>query len=205
MKISLLLNRYGVWGAIRLFRDVLYTKIFYKNTRIVRLPIYIRGKREIDFGEKLTVGVGLRLDAFGYTNNMKNKKLISFGKGVQINDYVHIAAIDKVEIGDNVLIASKVFITDHNHGSYTKSPIDTPNSIPSERQLFSSPVIIKENVWIGEGVCILPGVEIGEGAIIGTMSVVTKNIPPNTIAVGSPAKAIKEFNFEKGIWEQIRK
>lgn len=64
-------------------------------------------------------------------------------------------------------------------------------------------MLIKKNVWIGEFVSILPGVTIGEGSIIGSMSVVNKDIPAHCIAVGSPAKVIKKFNLETNLWEKV--
>ncbi|MBL4677498.1 MAG: hypothetical protein JKY70_15040 [Mucilaginibacter sp.] len=65
----------------------------------------------------------------------------------------------------------------------------------------TKPVIIEDNVWIGETVSVLPGVTIGKGSIIGASAVVTKNIPPYSIAVGNPAKVIKTYNFESNSWE----
>ncbi|MBR1639808.1 MAG: hypothetical protein IJ688_10530 [Treponema sp.] len=131
-------------------------------------------------------------------------KALSFGENVQINDYVHIAALEKVKIGDNVLIASKVFISDLNHGSYNGDAEDSnPNEIAKNRKLFSAPVEICNNVWIGELCSILPGVTIGANSIIGANSVVTKDIPPNSIAVGNPAKVIKQYNFSAKKWEKI--
>ena len=108
--------------------------------------------------------------------------VLKFGNNVQINDYVHIGAVENITIGNNVLIASKVFITDHNHGCYNGEIQDTPDSIVMKRKIYSNPVFIEDNVWLGEFVCILPGVKIGKNSIIGSMSVVTKNIPENSIA-----------------------
>ncbi len=76
-------------GLFRLGRDVLYTKIFFRKSRLIRLPVYIRGERFIDFGDQLTTGVALRIDAFPYDKG--KEKLIKIGDRVQINDYVHIA------------------------------------------------------------------------------------------------------------------
>jgi lipopolysaccharide O-acetyltransferase len=143
--------------------------------------------------------VGCRIEAHP-PDNYKDLCII-FGENVEINDYVHIAAHKRIEIGNNVLIAGKIFITDLNHGSYGKNDIhDSPEILPNDRQLSAEPVIIEDNVWIGEFVSILPGVRIGKGSIIGTMSVVSKSIPEYCIAAGSPAKIIKRYDFNLGKW-----
>jgi len=193
------LKNYGLFGLIELFINLLYTKLFYRKSRLIRKPFYIRGSKNINLGNQLTTGINCRIDAFTQTGN----KIINIGNNVQINDNVHIGAINNIKIGNNVLIASKVFISDHNHGSYTGAIQDTPNSSPIERKLRSKPIVIADNVWIGEFVSILQGVHIGEGSIIGTMSVVTKDIPAYSIAVGSPAKVIKKYSFDKKTWEKI--
>ncbi len=198
-----LLSTYGFWGFLRLLKDLILTrmraKIFWKSkVRIIRRPVYIRGQRHISLGNGFTSGVGLRLDAFP----IHGKICLEIGDNVQINDYVHIGAINAVKIGNNVLIASKVFISDHNHGFYGNNDRhDSPLTIPKDRELSYSSVTIEDNVWLGEFVSVLPGVTIGKGSIIGTMSVVTKSIPPNSIAIGSPARVIKTFNFESAKWE----
>ena len=176
------------------------TKFSISSARLVRLPCDIRGKKGIDFGHGLTTGYGCRLESFSEDGN----KTLSFGNNVQINDYVHINALKSVRIGDNVLIASKVFITDLAHGSYSGDENDSfPNTIVKDRPLSSKSVVIGDNVWIGELCSVLPGVTIGENSIIGSNSVVTKSIPANSIAVGNPAKVIKKYNFETKRWERV--
>lgn len=193
---------YGFWGGIRLLISLIYTKIYFRKARLIRLPFDIRNRRHIYIGEKFVSGFGCRIEAFPV--NSSNKHCIHIGNNVQINDYVHITACENVKIGNNVLLASKIFISDLNHGNYSiGDEHDNPNSIPINRKLFSNPVIIEDNVWIGESVSVLGGVTIGYGSIIGCNSVVTKNIPPNSIAVGNPAMAIKKFNFETKKWEKV--
>lgn len=195
-----MIKQYGVLGLVRLALDYLHTIIFYPAARIVRRPAYVRGKSLIRFGKRFTTGVGIRLDVF----SNKKTPCIIFGDNVELNDYVHIAAVNSVVIGNNVLIASKVFISDHNHGFYgTNGLHDSPLSIPKDRELSYSSVTIEDNVWLGEFVAVLPGVTIGKGSIIGTMSVVTKNIPPNSIAIGSPARVVKTYNFDTAKWESV--
>ena len=146
----------------------------------------------------MTTGVGCRLEAYSST-----KKTLKFGKNVQINDYVHITAMSKVIIGDNVLMASKIYISDCTHGFYGGSENDSsPNEIPTSRSYEVKHVVIENNVWLGEFVSVLPGVTIGEGSIIGANSVVNKSIPPNCIAVGSPARIVKRYNFETKKWQR---
>ena len=197
-----LYERYGVLGSFRLLGDKLATRISFPQARLVRRPFYVRGKRWIQIDGGFTTGPGLRLDAFPTSSG--GKVVLRIGRDVQVNDYVHIAAIESVSIGNRVLIASKVFISDHNHGSFKgEGPHESPLVPPQERVLASAPVVISDDVWIGESVAVLPGVSIGRGAIIGAMSVVTRNIPEYCIAVGSPARVVKRYNFETSAWERV--
>ena len=185
--------RYSLFQSIYLAFCLAYTKIFFSKSRLLRLPIDIRRRRCIDFGTGLTTGSNCRIEA----HQDSKKKVLFFGADIQINDFVHIAAKEAVILGDNVLIASKVFISDINHGSYKGDENDSsPLEIPRLREESSDPVVIGDNVWIGESVMILPGVEIGRGSIIGAGAVVTKNIPEFSIAVGNPARVIKTFSAD---------
>ncbi|WP_017494976.1 DapH/DapD/GlmU-related protein [Flavobacterium sp. WG21] len=192
---------YGFLGFFRLIRDKIFTILFFPKARIVRLPVYIRGKSGIIGGKNLTTGINLRIDII---NSKEKKSFLSIGNNVQINDYVHIGVSNGVTIGDNTLIASKVFISDHNHGNYSGENQSSPYEKPISRILESKEVKIGKNVWIGEFVSILPGVTVGDGAIIGAMSVVTKDVPSNSIVVGSPAKVIKVYNEKEKKWESIK-
>lgn len=199
-KKMMLHRRYGFFGGVRLVRDLLLTKVFFRDSRLIRLPVYVRGGAHIDLGSGLTTGVGLRLDAFPEDDCI----VISFGANVQVNDYVHIAAVKRIDIGDDVLIASKVFISDHNHGDYRNmDPNSSALVAPAKRPLSARPVVIGDRVWLGENVCVMPGVSIGEGAIIGTGAVVTRDVPPFCIAVGNPATVVKRFSVEEGCWVKV--
>lgn len=193
-----MIKRYGILGTLRLLVSLIYTKIFFKQARLIRLPFDIRNKRNIKIGKNFTAGFGCRIEAFPSDDNAKI--CINIGENVQINDYVHIGAIGSIIIGDNVLMASKIYISDHNHGNYDELISDHPMSIPIDRKAICRPVVIGDNVWLGESVCVLPGVTIGKGCVVGALSVVTKSIPPYSIAVGSPAKVVKEYDFEINKW-----
>lgn len=191
------LELYGYFGFLRLFFDWLHTKIFFPGARLVRRKAYIRGRRKMRIGRGFTSGVGLRMDVFADGD----EDVLVIGKNVQINDYVHIAASVGVTIGDDVLMASKVFISDHNHGNYRdRCEFSRPNVRPEDRPLFSRKVVIGARVWLGENVSVLPGVSIGDGAIVGTGSVVTSDIPEDSIAVGIPAKVVKKYDKNLDAW-----
>lgn len=173
------------------------TKIFYRPARLIRRPVYIRGKRSMKIGKGLTVGHFCRFDLPG-----KNKTLL-IGDNCEFGDNVHIVAHENVSIGNNVLMASKVFISDTNHGAYKGDNQSSPSTAPNDRPIVTNPVKIGNNVWIGENVVILAGSVIGDGCVIGANSVVNSVIPANTIVCGSPAKVIKEYDFEDGCWKRV--
>lgn len=193
---------YGIVGVIKLFIYRFRTKLFYKNSKLIRFPFEIRGKRNIEWKDGFTTGKYCRIEAYPHLYNQK--KIIKIGKNFQMNDSVHIGGVGEIIIGDNVLIASRVYITDTCHGDYNnKLSQSSPEEIPHTREITYKPVKIGNNVWIGEGCAILPGVTIGDGAIIGANSVVTKNISKNTIAVGNPIKIIKKYNNKEKKWMKI--
>lgn len=195
-----LISNYGPIALIRLCYSFVITRLFFHPARLIRQPIYIRGRKRIKWGRGFTTGVGVRLDAFGQSADLN----LVIGENVQLNDYVHIGAIERVSIGDDVMVASRVFISDHNHGNYnTGEHTSNPDIAPSKRLLSAAPVFIGDRVWIGENVCILPGVSIGDGAVIGAGSVVTHNIPAESIAVGVPARVIKTYSRLKKEWVRV--
>lgn len=206
---------YTPFGWLRLAWEVAITRLSRPGVRLIRRPFYVRGARHIDFGRRITIGRGMRLEAYGSGDDIN----IVFGDDVEINDYVHIGSEGKITIGNRVLIASRVFITDHNHGVYGAVPavvrparrqggvevIDgrkpehsAPFVPPAKRPLTIAPVTIEDDVWLGEGVCVLPGVTIGAGSIIGANAVVNRDIPPGSIAVGMPARVVRTFDPTNG-------
>lgn len=195
-----IIKSYGLFGIARLFFWLLITKVLYRPARLVRLPMYIRGRSCIMWGAGFTTGIGTRIDALGNSDEVQ----VRIGERVQLNDYVHIAAIERVMIGNDVLIASKVFISDHNHGAYGgPAPQSDPAIAPALRALVSAPVVIEDKVWLGEHVCVLPGVRIGKGAIVAAGAVVTHDLPANVIAAGIPARVIKRYDPDAAGWVNV--
>jgi len=143
----------------------------------------------IRVGENFSASQRFRIEAWDKYGEQVFTPKIEIGNNVSFNTDIHIGCINQISIGNNVLGASRIYITDHHHGEPTPEMLLIP---PALRPLVSKgPVIIKDNVWIGEGVAIMPGVTIGENCIIATNAVVTKDIPANSVAAGIPAKVIK--------------
>lgn len=112
---------------------------------------------------------------------------VAIGSRVSIAGFVHIWAGGEVRIGNDVLIASHTVITSQSHDV---------NAQIYNRTNVMKPVVIEDNVWIGAGAIILPGVRIGSGAVIGAGSVVTKDVPPRTLMVGVPARALRTLRTD---------
>ncbi len=192
-------SNYGVWETLKNIWFVLLTKILFRKVRLIRFPIVIRGKKYIDFGMNLTTGYNCRFEVTGVHNQ---KKLI-FGNKVNMGDNVRISCLDSISIGSNVLIGSKVLIIDNSHGTYNGKEQDTPYSAPNERKISTSPIVIEDNVWIGENVVIQKGCRIGSGSIIAANSVVTRDIPENVIVTGAPARVTKKYCDESRMWKRV--
>jgi acetyltransferase-like isoleucine patch superfamily enzyme len=151
----------------------------------------IHNPKYMEFGDNFSATERFRIEAFDKFYDQKFTPKIIIGTNVTFNTDIHIGCINHIEIGDNCLFASRIYITDHQHGDTSDGMIEIS---PLKRQLISKgAVIIEKNVWIGEGVVIMPGITIGESSIIGANSVVTKNVPKNSVFAGVPAKLIKQL------------
>lgn len=172
----------------------IYSLMFLKKYNIYAdYSSYIYGLHYMEIGS-LNMGRDCRIEMITKYNSKKLNPRLIIGNKVNINDRVHIGCANYVEIGDDCLLASNIYISDHNHGVYKGINISDINQRVAERDLdYDKSVIIGKNVWIGEGVAVLPGAEIGDNSIIGSNAVVIGKIPPNCIAVGVPAKVVRNL------------
>lgn len=153
---------------------------------------YLKGAKYISIADNVDIGERCIIEVHDKYQDQSFRPRLIIGSNCHIGDDSHITCINEIVIGNNVRMGRKIFITDNAHGASLRSLLDMS---PNKRPLASKgPVIIGDNVWIGEMVCIMPGVKIGKGCIIGANAVVTKNIPPYCVVGGNPAKIIKELN-----------
>ncbi|MBY0589669.1 acyltransferase [bacterium] len=115
---------------------------------------------------------------------------IEIGDNVSMNDYCYVTALQGISIGEGTAIGEFVSIRDYDHR------FDGIRS-PKEQGFIYAPIKIGRNVWIGRGAIITRGVTIGDGAVIGANSAVTRDIPPRCLAVGTPARMIRDLGKEE--------
>lgn len=164
----------------------------------------IEGGQYITIGDGFFAGQMLWIAAVREYAGINYDPVIEIGHRVTCSQSVHIAANVRVTIGDGVMFGSRIHVTDHGHGRYQGDEQDSPDLRPTLRRLAPGrPVRIERHAWLGDGVVVLPGVTIGEGTIVGANSVVSRDLPPGVIAVGSPAMPIKRYDTTSGRWIPI--
>lgn len=190
-------------------RSLLYPSLFAKCGKrpAIGRGVIVRRPGNIEIGNRVLVDDYAVLDVRGesgsislgdfvslgrFTTVAAKHGSISLGPGVNVGSYCRIATQSKVEIGESALIAAYCYIGPGNHAH------DDSNSPLIEREMeIKGGVTIGAHCWIGARTTILDGVTIGDGAIIGAHSLVLEDIPPRSIAIGSPAKVVKEIAKER--------
>lgn len=174
-------------GGLIPFSDPEYPKIFEAVSHTINLSILLNTSTNVEqIRERLSEIIGQQIDkstAIFTPFHTNFGRHIQIGKNVFINHACTFLDLGGIIIEDDVMIGPKVSIITENH------PVN-----PNERKMLDlKSVIVKRNAWIGANATILPGVIIGENSVVAAGSVVTKNVPANTVVAGIPAKIIKEI------------
>lgn len=166
-------------------------KNFGNGSRISPYFSLLLGADCMSLGDGCSIGSGVQLTAWKKHRSQIFSPEIILGNNCSIGEDAHITAISSIRLGNNVLLGKKVLITDNAHGASSNELLDIA---PCLRPLVSKgPVVIDDNVWIGEKASIMPGVHIGKGTIVAANSVVTKDVPPYCVVAGVPAVIIKKL------------
>lgn len=185
-----MVNGLQIATAAQRARDAAFTFLvrggfhsFGEGSRIL-LPTRLGGADRISIGKNVLVGSSSWLMVPTRDNT---------GPCIEIHDRVRmnqtsITAVQSVVIEEAVGIARGCYISDHSHG------FDDPGTPIRDQPVNRvAPVRIGRGAWLGQNVVVLPGVTIGAGAVIGANSVVRTDIPPRTVAIGSPARVVREL------------
>ena len=191
-----------VSALVNAFVDSVYSKIIAarlqgaRNLRVFGRPVMITGGKHIIVGDNVEICRLARIDAITHYPNTDQhfEPVLKLANNVVVQVSCHIGCINSVEIGEYTTMGARTYITDHTHGTVEPDDLKLP---PRHRKLHSKgPVKIGKYVAIGEGCIILPGVTIGDHSVIGANAVVTKDIPPDSVAAGNPAKVLKQVVVE---------
>lgn len=170
----------------------------YKSKVYISSKVTMKYPECIHFG--CNVGIGKMtcfLPVKQYAGVRYNPQII-IGDNCMIGIRNSFACIDRIQIGNNVLFAGYVHITDHSHGYE-----DITRPIAKQTLISKGMVVVEDDCWLGFGSEILFGVHIGKHCIVAARAVVTKDVPAYSIVAGNPARIVKQYNFEKQQWEKI--
>lgn len=181
-------------------REIYYLCVFWQfksfgKNSIIQKPLFILNKKGIRIGNNVCIRPLARIECIPSVNTSAE---IVIEDNCCIEQGLHLIAANKVHIHKDVLIAPYCYITDCMHDYEDVS-------LPVIKQgLKINETEIGEATWLGIGVKVFAGVHIGKHCVIGANSVVTRNIPDYSVAVGCPAKVIKKYDFNKKEWTLVK-
>ncbi len=156
--------------------------------------LVVIGGDRIWVGRDVRVGRRARLQTITASGSQRFEPRLVISDRVSIEDDCHIGATRLVEIGPDVMIAGGVFISDHRHGYEDVT-------VPVSRQpLVDGVVHIGAGSHIGENVCVLGPLRIGEHVVVGANAVVTRDVPDRTVVAGAPARVVRRYDAQAGRW-----
>jgi acetyltransferase-like isoleucine patch superfamily enzyme len=180
-------------------RTLLWYRFMFKKigkNSCICAPFFPHNTEYSELGERVFVAPNVRIEVH-YRIPREPIGTLRIGNNVLIGRGSNISCCESLTIGDDVTIAAGCYISDNNHGINPKGPNYMAQPLSSARTEICS------GVWLGQNVSVLAGSKIGERSIIGAGSVVSGEIPPFSIAVGSPARVIKQYCFVTKTWKKV--
>jgi len=165
----------------------------YGKDVYIEPEVVINRPRYVHIGDHVRIKRNTNINI--HPRDRKSKKGILFiGKNVHITEGIIISAFQRIVIGNDVGIAPYVCILDNS-----RKPGEISRPL-QEQDVETGPVYIGDESWLAYNACILPNVTIGKHCVIGALSVVNLDIPSYSVAVGTPARVVKRFDFNRGEW-----
>jgi acetyltransferase-like isoleucine patch superfamily enzyme len=159
---------------------------------VVQLPVRLSGESRMAIGSRVFVGAGAWLQVLADVEPEAGVAL-RIGDDCAFAGGSVLSAVRSITLGDHVTFARNCYVADHSH-AYR----DVATNIDAQGLTDVNPVQIDSGVWLGENVVVLPGVHIGTGAVVGANSVVNRDLPSFSVALGSPARVVHRFGPADG-------
>lgn len=187
----------GTYRAAARLRDKLFSLAarrsfgHFGRRSVIQLPVRLSGEARISVGDDVFVGAGSWLQVVGDSGRDEKSIAIEIGSGTSIAGSCVLSAATRIRLGRSVLLARNVYIADHMHAYEDVG-------VPVLDQGFTriAPIEIDDGAWLGQNVVITPGVRIGRGAVVGANSVVGMNVPDFAVAVGAPARVVRQLDAD---------
>lgn len=165
--------------------------------------VRLYGARHIQIGADAVIGHHVTLRAltdYPWTDPPQTfTPVLRLGRGCFVSSFTHVSCARRVEIGEEVMIADRCFLSDNQHRyqdpglSVKRQPLEPPGEIH-----------IGDGAWLGAGVCIVGNIRIGCNSVVGANAVVTHDLPDRCVAVGAPARIIRRYDSQIRAWRQTR-
>lgn len=156
--------------------------------------IRFRSRMDVFPFNRFELGKKSIIEDFVTVNNGVGNVIIGNNTMIGIGSVI----IGPVSIGNHVMLAQNIVVSGLNHG------YEDPAIPPSLQKELKKQIVISDDVWIGANCVITAGITIGKHVVVGAGSVVTKSIPDYCVAVGNPAKIIKQYSFEEAVWKRVK-
>jgi acetyltransferase-like isoleucine patch superfamily enzyme len=167
-------------------------------TSVIRKPLFLSNPDRIFIGDRVTIREGSRLEVI-MVGGLRSPS-ITIGADTNVEQNVHIVCQGTIRIGARCSITPNCSIVDVTH---PYDDITDPVKVGSRLQDADAFVEIGEGTMLGIGVVVLPNVRIGRNCVIGTLSVVTEDIPDFSIAAGAPARVLRQYNHAEKKWVSV--
>lgn len=173
--------------------DIVMAPLYLRNVTHVGAGVRAWGRPRIENFGTMTIGAKTLIRSVNVPVELctGDGATLRIGRNCSINYGVSVGATGSITIGDRVRIGPYTMIVDTDFHDVHRRNVRPP----------ARPVVLEDDVWIGAKACIMPGVRVGRGSIVGTAAVVTKDVPPYTIVGGIPAKALRTLDADQFVPE----